>query len=108
MANMLKFIRKSSDAAHVRKTESITIYIDGSNISCTTISVYENLSKNSFLYCVGKPTPPVCRSCSRFASAKVRLFLKPAKKQKRFFKKIVKNKSRKDIFEKKMQSIPYI
>ena len=40
MANMLKLLRKSSDAAHVRKTESITIYIDGSNLSCTTFPFF--------------------------------------------------------------------
>ena len=39
--------------------------------ACTTISVYENLSKNDFFFCARKPTPPVSRSRSRFASAKV-------------------------------------
>ncbi|MBQ5643796.1 MAG: hypothetical protein IIV13_08625, partial [Bacteroidaceae bacterium] len=46
--------------------------------------------KERFLYCVGKPTPPVSRSCSRFASAKVSLFLKPAKDSSTFFQKNVK------------------
>ena len=64
--------------------------------ACTTISVYENLSKNSFFFCVGKPTPPVCRSCSRFASAKVRLFYKPAKGWERFFKENAKKGCRMD------------
>ena len=46
MANMLKLLRKSSDAAHVRKTESITIYIDGSNLSCTTFPFFLFFLKN--------------------------------------------------------------
>jgi hypothetical protein len=58
--------------------------------ACTTISVYENLSKNSFFICARKPTPPVSRSRSRFASAKVGLFHKPTKKHERNFKKITK------------------
>ena len=73
--------------------------------ACTTISVYENLSKNSFLYCVGKPTPPVSRSRSRFASAKVELFRKPAKKHERKFKKITKNGCRRD---NKGKNTPYL
>ena len=76
--------------------------------ACTTISVYENLSKNSFFYCVGKPTPPVSRSCSRFASAKVRLFRKPAKKHERNFKKIAKNGCKNDNKVRIEGDIPYI
>ena len=64
--------------------------------ACTTISVYENLSKNSFFICARKPTPPYSRSRSRFASAKVRLFRKPAKKHERKFKKIAKNGCKRD------------
>ena len=64
--------------------------------ACTTISVYENLSKNSFFIRIRKPTPPVCRSCSRFASAKVELFHKLAKKRERFFKKMKKKECKTD------------
>ena len=75
--------------------------------ACTTISVYENLSKNSFFIRVGKPTPPVCRSCSRFASAKVGLFHKLAKKRERFFKKKKKKECKKDNNNRNEESTPY-
>ena len=56
--------------------------------ACTTISVYENLSKNSFFFLRRKTSSMMTRRrCSRFASAKVRLFRKPAKDWERFFKK---------------------
>ena len=73
--------------------------------ACTTISVYENLSKNSFFICARKPTPPYSRSRSRFASAKVGLFCKPAKKHERKFKKITKNGCRRD---NKGENTPYL
>ena len=51
---MLKYSRKSSDAAHVRKTESITIYIDGSNFlvlhflfSCLVSNNSKNIVANA-------------------------------------------------------------
>ena len=47
MGKYAEIIRKSSDAAHVRKTESITIYIDGSNLSCTTFPFSCLVSNNS-------------------------------------------------------------
>ena len=75
--------------------------------ACTTISVYENLSKNSFFIRVRKPTPPVCRSCSRFASAKVELFRKLAKKRERFFKKKKKKECKKDNNNRNEESTPY-
>ena len=58
-----------------------------------------------YFYCVGKPTPPVSRSCSRFASAKVELFHKLAKKHERKFKKIAKNGCRRD---NKGKNTPYL
>ena len=76
--------------------------------ACTTISVYENLSKNSFFIRVRKPTPPVCRSCSRFASAKVQHFLKPPKKHKRKFKKIIKKGVERTTESDKKKDIPYL
>jgi hypothetical protein len=76
--------------------------------ACTTISVYENLSKNSFFICARKPTPPVSRSRSRFASAKVELFRKPAKKHERNFKKITKNGCKNDNKGRIDGDIPYI
>ena len=42
--------------------------------------------------------------CSRFASAKVRLFCKPPKKHERFFKKITKNGGKRD---NKGKNTPY-
>ena len=75
--------------------------------ACTTISVYENLSKNSFFIRVRKPTPPVCRSCSRFASAKVELFHKLAKKRERIFKKKKKKECKKDNNNRNEESTPY-
>ena len=76
--------------------------------ACTTISVYENLSKNSFFICARKPTPSVSRSCSRFASAKVGLFHKLAKKRERFFKKKKKKECKKDIYNENNGRTPII
>ena len=47
------------------------------------------------------------RRCSRFASAKVRLFRKPAKDCKRFFKKNAKKRGRKGVNDGRRESIPY-
>ena len=55
--------------------------------------------------CARKPTPPYSRSRSRFASAKVRLFRKPAKKHERKFKKITKNGCKRD---NKGKNTPYL
>ena len=76
--------------------------------ACTTISVYENLSKNSFFICARKPTPSVSRSCSRFASAKVGLFCKLAKKRERFFKKTCTIHAIETFKTGKEDIIPYI
>ena len=94
--NLESMIPRQRESTSFSLLPSIHILNKDMHGACTTISVYENLSKNSFFFCVGKPTPPVCRSCSRFASAKVRLFYKPAKDWKRFFKKNTKKGCRMD------------
>ena len=48
------------------------------------------------------------RRCSRFASAKVRLFRKPAKGCKRFFKKIMKKSVERTIKGGRREDIPYL
>ena len=50
----------------------------------------------------------ICRSRSRFASAKVSLFRKPTKKHERNFKKIAKNGCKNDNKGRIERDIPYI
>ena len=64
------------------KTKGIDKFI--SETLNNKVSLYYNFClrksfKELFLFSVGKPTPLVCRSRSRFASAKVGIFSKPAK-----------------------------
>ena len=49
----------------------------------------------------------IAGGCSRFASAKVRLFCKPPKKHERNFKKIVKMGVKRTTTEENEGSIPY-
>ena len=65
------------------KTKGIDKFISETLIN--KVSLYYNFClrksfKELFLFSVGKTTLLVCRSCSRFASAKVELFGKLAKK----------------------------